>query len=932
MLNKQILLTLFHTMFWAVVSQGQHLDWYHHLTGTGNEYAREIANDPAGNLYVFGNFTGTVDFDPGPDATFLTAGTTGQHLFLQKLTPKGQLLWVRQLGGPTVEYYQVSFDSIGNAYILTVFKGTIDLDPSPAEALVSAGPDGNVSLTKLDAMGDFVWGKRFDCKEYPMEPAIDQQGNILLAFYLTGTADFEPGPGVTTLTAQGTSVQTVVVKLDSNGAFVWAGAFFGANNRPFKIATDPTGKVYVQGVFNGPVDFDPGANTYPMTAAALSSPYYTSMYIVQLSPEGGIIWGRQINAVVSYNDFFVAGLQVDNQGNVLSCGHFFSADFDPGPGNLVLHNPPGIVSIFCFKLTASGDLAWARQVGSEVANNIAALALEVDQYDNCYITGHITGQVDMDPSMNVALSGPKRGGRDCFLLKLDATGTYRWSRRFGGKGNEGGSALSVDLQQNIYLGGTFTMVADFGENPGDHFLTPIGTQDFFVLKLDEGLIFDGFAFWDLNNNELRDSGEPGVPNLLLALSNQPLYATTNALGRYTIYTDIVGDTLRPVLPRPYWVFNPAFALPDSTHTNTDFAVTIQPGIRDVSVVATHVKAFRPGFKTTVFVTVENLGSEVLDSASLLVDNFHLLPAAPEVISAIPVPALQTPEKVLWKIGRLQPYVPVTYELVLKTPNNTPVGQPLDFQVSVSIPNDIDSTNNQFKVNAIVQASFDPNDKQVSPASLPAAQADSTRFRYVIRFQNTGSLAADFIILRDTLPASLDPESIQMLNASHPFTWRLRRENILEVRFDSIFLPASSSNLDASQGFLAFSLKPHKHSLAVGDTVSNRAGIYFDYNPPIITNVAHTMVMATSATISAQPTNFDFTLSPNPVMAGTPIWLGLPDRAEAWQVAVEDLRGAPIQVLKPAQTSQIQLNKLPPGTYVVSVYAGNAVRSKLLVVH
>ena len=54
-------------------------------------------------------------------------------------------------------------------------------------------------------------------------------------------------------------------------------------------------------------------------------------------------------------------------------------------------------------------------------------------------------------------------------------------------------------------------------------------------------------------------------------------------------------------------------------------------------------------------------------------------------------------------------------------------------------------------------------------------------------------------------------------------------------FQNIFLPDSTTNESASHGFLSYSIQP-KDGLGEQTQIRNRAGIYFDFNPPILTNI------------------------------------------------------------------------------------------------
>ena len=133
-------------------------------------------------------------------------------------------------------------------------------------------------------------------------------------------------------------------------------------------------------------------------------------------------------------------------------------------------------------------------------------------------------------------------------------------------------------------------------------------------------------------------------------------------------------------------------------------------------------------------------------------------------------------------------------------------------------------------------SYDPNDKQVFPRGYGEEKfvRPGTELEYLIRFQNTGTDTAFTVVIRDTLSELLDVSSVRPGAASHDYTYRLYGEGILEFRFDDILLPDSTTNLEASQGFVKFSAR-HQPDAALGSTIKNEAGIYFDFNAPVITN-------------------------------------------------------------------------------------------------
>ena len=133
-------------------------------------------------------------------------------------------------------------------------------------------------------------------------------------------------------------------------------------------------------------------------------------------------------------------------------------------------------------------------------------------------------------------------------------------------------------------------------------------------------------------------------------------------------------------------------------------------------------------------------------------------------------------------------------------------------------------------------SYDPNDKQAFPKGYDDEHFifANTDLEYLIRFQNTGSDTAFRVIIRDTLSFDLDITSVQAGVGSHPYTFNIYDERVLKFTFDNINLPDSAANELESHGFIKFKVS-QKVDNPLGTLILNKAGIYFDYNEPVITN-------------------------------------------------------------------------------------------------
>ena len=146
--------------------------------------------------------------------------------------------------------------------------------------------------------------------------------------------------------------------------------------------------------------------------------------------------------------------------------------------------------------------------------------------------------------------------------------------------------------------------------------------------------------------------------------------------------------------------------------------------------------------------------------------------------------------------------------------------------------------------SVIIGSFDPNDKQAQPKGITDKNyvKAGTPIHYTIRFQNTGSAPARKVIVVDTLDANLDISTFTEGASSHNYTLAVsgKGKPVLTFTFNNINLPDSTTDALASNGFVGFSIA--SVSTTADETeINNEAGIYFDFNEPIITNnVMHTI--------------------------------------------------------------------------------------------
>jgi len=186
----------------------------------------DMITDDAGNMYITGAISGIVDFDPGP-GQFNLAGTPGNSMYLAKYDNAGQLLWAFMIDANPLPQVgnALAFDPSGNIIVDMVFRGLIDVDPSPATANFAAIGAGDVLVMRYTPQGNFVnaWqiGGPGGVTISESTIACDRAGNILLAGRFNGNLDMDPGINTSILSSSGSS-SVFLGRYTLTGQLLWS--------------------------------------------------------------------------------------------------------------------------------------------------------------------------------------------------------------------------------------------------------------------------------------------------------------------------------------------------------------------------------------------------------------------------------------------------------------------------------------------------------------------------------------------------------------------------------------------------------------------------------------------------------------------------------------------------------------------------------------
>jgi uncharacterized repeat protein (TIGR01451 family) len=361
-----------------------------------------------------------------------------------------------------------------------------------------------------------------------------------------------------------------------------------------------------------------------------------------------------------------------------------------------------------------------------------------------------------------------------------------------------------------------------------------------------------------------NSNDSTMANVKLT-NNDGTYLTSafsNNIGEYNFKTLANIDTVNVVLQQPSW-FNVVppmqvinFPGPGSIAI-ANFCITPNGVHPDLEITLLPLTIARPGFTSQYKLVYSNKGNQVLSgNASLSFDPFKM-----NFLSALPNVTSQTAGNLIWNYSGLSPFETrsITISFRINPPPVVNNGDILAFSEAVNpITGDETPNDNTSNFNQVVRGAFDPNDKDVTEGPAIDISKAGNYLHYIIRFQNTGNAVATNVTIKDSLANNLDWNSLVPLAASHSYRTVISKGNKTEFIFDNINLPDKNTNEPGSHGFVSFKIKP-KSTLAVGETISNKAEIYFDYNLPIITNTVSTTITETKH--NSDPAGL--TVAPNP---------------------------------------------------------------------
>lgn len=328
--------------FFLKLDADRDLVWGYSIGGTSSDGASSITTDADGDVYICGNYSFTVDFDPGPGTVSLTGGNQS-NTYLLKLDANGTFQWVRKWHS---QFFYISLSRVlvhpnGDLYAIGYWGGALDFDPEAGEAIYNTTDNNSdVMILRMSTDGNYLDSYRLQGTDaqYPSAMTLASNGDLLIAGTVRGTMDVDPGVAENLLTVTGSAPDGWMARLTANGELAWGYRFGGVDtDQVFNIMEDVFGNIHCLGSFIGEVDLDPTAGV-----ALFDADLFWDICLLTFDPDGAFLgalhYGDGEDTQTDAN-----GSAVMTDGSILFGGRGFGpCDLDPGPGVEIVQGPTSL--------------------------------------------------------------------------------------------------------------------------------------------------------------------------------------------------------------------------------------------------------------------------------------------------------------------------------------------------------------------------------------------------------------------------------------------------------------------------------------------------------------------------------------------------------------------------------------------------------------
>ncbi|MBK8341575.1 MAG: T9SS type A sorting domain-containing protein [Flavobacteriales bacterium] len=453
------------------------------ISGSDHTAAFEPSFDPFGNLFVTGVFRGTCDFDPGV-GTYPVVGIGLDNIWVARYGTDRTPDWVARLGGGAWldQPRGLATGSLGQCVVAGIFLDSGDFDPGPGISTLSALHESDIYVAQLDSSGALDWLIHLPDSSYDQVWDVGIDSDNNVYMTVGGLDSVDLDPGPGTTLAYSPFGVDGLVKYDQNGAYVWS-ALLPVNFEQLFIDTNDN--VLAVGEFSSTFDLDPGLGVTLVDAAD------GEMLVVEYAPNGTVNWYTQFAQTVPGSwGLRVADIEKDQNNDLVITGALLGTgvDLDPGPGQtMVGSSDNGDADWFCMKISTTGIFQWGVAGGSTYNEYISDLTLTTS--GSVHLAVSYGGPHDVDPGPGSWMVDPhgaptfNSSDDDALLLTLSATGVFEQATPIWALGGVYFAGTMWGPMGELIAVGYFSDSLTFGPPNGTGLLAS-GLTDVFICELD----------------------------------------------------------------------------------------------------------------------------------------------------------------------------------------------------------------------------------------------------------------------------------------------------------------------------------------------------------------------------------------------------------------------------------------------------------------
>ena len=456
----RLLLHILFVLFVNVASAQLVADWSVSIGGTGNDRTYSHDADENGNIFMTGYFNDNIQVG---DRILESKGKS--DVFVSKMSPNGELEWVKGFGGTGLDIGNDIITADGNVYITGQFQDSLFINDRFGY-LVSGGKS-DLFIIKMSTQGEVLWVESFSSiyRIVGTSLAIDNSGNIIIGALTQGEVTCGSSNDTISQPANNQKAAALICLNEKRG-FLWITSFESTGNVEIRnIELDPEDNIICTGFFT---------NSLSCESYTFTSNGKKDIFLAKTSSTGDLEW---INSYGGTEDDISLGLTSSINDNIYITGSYNSTITF---GQTTLESQ-GSHDVFVTKIDEDNNIEWAVGIGSNGKD--MGRSITVDQNDNVYVTGFISEATTITTTTGI-VSFASLDREDVFISQINDQGNINWVSQLGGIGFDIARDIIFANEDELIVSGFFTNEQDADPlSSVSRNIASNGDKDGFVSKL-----------------------------------------------------------------------------------------------------------------------------------------------------------------------------------------------------------------------------------------------------------------------------------------------------------------------------------------------------------------------------------------------------------------------------------------------------------------